>query len=90
MAVRVRRSSQPQAVSVRTTPNAFTIAVRYRPRHASLLVSPFAVAHRHSAGIDVALGGGSRTLGTQTRRGTLTCEAPSPAALCQTLSTPQW
>jgi hypothetical protein len=26
MAVRVRRSSQPQAVSVRTTPNAFTIA----------------------------------------------------------------
>jgi hypothetical protein len=40
MAVRVRRSSQPQAVSVRTTPNAFTIAVRYRPRHACRSSSP--------------------------------------------------
>jgi hypothetical protein len=59
--------------------NAFAIAsmcdvVRYRSRHASQLVSPFVLSRQLTPGIDVVLGGGWRTLGTQTRRESLTCD----------------
>jgi hypothetical protein len=72
----VRPCSQPQLVSARTTPKRLRNRLDVRCCEVSLSARLAArlPIRPPTPGIDVVLGGGWRTLGTQTRRESLTCD----------------
>lgn len=79
-------------MSARTTPNPFTNRLAgstlsgYRPRHASQLVSLFALSRRRTPGIDVVLGGEMEDVGN-TNETRVTCERQGLQLQCWNLNT---